>query len=190
MHRIFALIVTLLIVCGAEMAVAQTSISSAMRDTSIVSTDTGAFHMTKSPLTAVLLSAVLPGAGQVYLGQAWKLPIIYGLVGGFAYGVIIQNARYHWAIDSVNSEMAMAYGPDSSQAYQRSQAFASTREFYRNDRDKWWIYLGLTYIADIIDAYVASNLYDFDVSNPSPSMFQSFYDPVAKTVGMLFTLRF
>ena len=172
------------------MAVAQTTISSAMRDTSVVSTDTGAFHMAKSPLKAVLLSAILPGAGQVYLGQAWKLPIIYGLVAGFGWGVYIQNSRYHAMIDSVNIQTAMETGPDSTRAYNLAHAYANSREFYRNDRDKWWIYLGLTYIADILDAYVSANLYDFDVSNPAPSMFQSYYDPVAKTVGMLFTLRF
>jgi hypothetical protein len=138
MHRFATIILAVVLLIAASNAKSQT-VSSAMRDTSAVSADTGAFHMAKSPLKAVLLSAILPGAGQVYLGQTWKLPIIYGLVGGFAYGVIIQNARYHWAIDSVNSEMAKAYGPDSSQAYQRSQAFAATREFYRNDRDKWWL---------------------------------------------------
>lgn len=156
----------------------------------VVASDTGAFHMTKSPLEAVLLSAVFPGAGQVYLDQEWKLPILYGLVGGFAYGVIIQNLRYHWAIDSVNNEMAKAIGADSAQAYASSQSWASAREFYRNDRDKWWIYLGVTYIAQILDAYISANLYDFDVSNPSPSQLQSYYDPIDHSVGMRFTLHF
>ncbi len=63
-------------------------------------------------------------------------------------------------------------------------------EFYQNDRDKWWIYLGITYIAQILDAYIAANLYDFDVSNPSPSQFQSYYDPIDRSVGVRFTLRF
>ncbi len=186
MQRIVSLIVALSIVACANGAMAQTTITSSVRDTAQAGSDTGAFHMAKSPLEAVLLSAALPGAGQVYLGQTWKLPILYGLIGGFAYGVIIQNSRYHWAIDSVNSENAMMTSADTI----RANEFANVREFYRDDRDKWWIYLGLTYIAQILDAYIAANLYDFDVSNPSPSMFQSYFDPIGRTVGMLFTLHF
>ena len=43
------------------------------------------FKMKKSPTTAVLLSAVLPGAGQFYNESYWKIPIIGGLVGYFGY---------------------------------------------------------------------------------------------------------
>ncbi len=150
------------------------------------------FHMTKSPLEAVLLSAVVPGAGQVYLNQAWKLPIIYGLLAGFAYGVYIQNSRYHAAIDSANSELAMAHGPDSLQAYFSSQGWVNAREFYRNDRDKWWIYMGLTYVANVLDAYIAANLYDFDVSTPAGGNvpFRSYYDPLDGQVGISYTIHF
>ncbi len=144
------------------------------------------FHMTKSPLEAVLLSAVIPGAGQVYLDQAWKLPILYGLAGAFFYGAIVQNNRYHWAQDSVSNRYARLTATDSTWAH----AWESSREFYRDDRDKWWIYLGLTYIANLLDAYVSANLYDFDVSNPSPAPFESYYDPIERRVTLSYTLRF
>src|SRR5665213_959085 len=144
------------------------------------------FHMTKSPLEAVLLSSVLPGAGQVYLHQAWKVPIIYALAGGFFYGAIIQNNRYHWMIDSINKYYARGTSTDSNHA----QFFVSPREFYRNDRDKWWIYLGLAYIANVLDAYVSANLYDFDVSTPGSSPFESYYDPIDRRGGISFTLHF
>ena len=41
------------------------------------------------PNKALLLS-VLPGAGQVYNGQAWKVPIIYGAFAGVGY-LVYQN---------------------------------------------------------------------------------------------------
>jgi hypothetical protein len=186
MHRIAAIIVAVVTIACARESLAQTTITSSTRDTSQVGADTGTFHMAKSPLEAVLLSAAFPGAGQVYLGQAWKLPILYGLIGGFAYGVIIQNVRYHTSMDSINAENAKMTNADSN----RANEFVSPREFYRNDRDKWWIYLGITYIAQVLDAYIASNLYDFDVSDPAPSGFQSYYDPINRQVGMSFTLRF
>ena len=149
--------------------------------------DTGGFHMTKSPLEAVLLSTVLPGAGQVYLGQAWKLPILYGLGAAFGYfGVYTQNFRYHYTMDSINNDLTRPIKPDTTRANQ----LVSNREFYRDDRDKWWIYLALTYVANILDAYIAANLYDFDVSDPAPSLVQSYYDPVYRRVGLSFNIKF
>lgn len=142
--------------------------------------------MTKSPLEAVLLSAALPGAGQVYLHQAWKVPIIYALAGGFFYGALIQNFRYHEMIDSINERWSRRTSADSNYALR----FVSAREFYRNDRDKWWIYLGLAYIANILDAYVSANLYDFDVSTPGSSPFESYYDPIEGRGGISLTIHF
>ena len=39
-----------------------------------------------NPTKALLLSLV-PGAGQIYNGQAWKIPIIYAALGGVGYFV-------------------------------------------------------------------------------------------------------
>ncbi len=150
------------------------------------SEDTAAFHMTKSPLTAVLWSAILPGAGQVYLDQAWKVPIILGIAGGFTYGALIQNFRYAYEQDSVNIQYARRTALDTLYAHRSENA----REFYRDDRDKWWIYLGLTYIANLLDAYISANLYDFDVSNPSPSHMESYYDPIDRHWSCKLQIKF
>jgi hypothetical protein len=147
--------------------------------------DTGEFKMTKSPTMAVVLSAALPGAGQVYLAQVWKVPIIWALGGGFLYGALVQNSRYHqWADSTLAAEArADAYG---------ATIYANRREFYRDDRDKWWIYLGITYVANILDAYIAAHLYDFDVSNPTSTspLVQPMFDPITKRVGANIQLRF
>ncbi len=160
---------------------------SAVRDTIRGPADS-TFHMTKSPLEAILLSAAVPGAGQVYLHQAWKVPVIYALAGGFLYGALIQNFRYHEMIDSINERDARGTAADSAYA----NVFTSPREFYRNDRDKWWIYLGLVYVANLLDAYVSANLYDFDVSTPGGggSPFESYYDPFGGQFGISYTLHF
>jgi TM2 domain-containing membrane protein YozV len=162
---------------------AQSTVRAQAVDTANTANDTTAFHMTKSPLKAVLLSAIIPGAGQVYLDQAWKVPIIWGIAGGFLYGALIQNYRYHYTADSVNNQLARG---DTA----LSLIYTNVREFYRDDRDKWWIYVALTYIANLLDAYIAANLYDFDVSNPSPSPIGTYYDPLAHQWGVNFQLKF
>jgi hypothetical protein len=184
MHRLAGIILTVALLVGAGQACAQ-SIPSGHPDTTQVPVDSE-FHMTKSPLEAVLLSAALPGAGQVYLHQTWKVPIIYALAGGFLYGALIQNFRYHEMIDSINARQALGDTADILYA----QHFVGPREFYRNDRDKWWIYLGLAYIANVLDAYVSANLYDFDVSTPGSSPFESYYDPIERRGGISLILHF
>ncbi len=151
----------------------------------VATPDTGEFHMTKSPLTAVLLS-VIPGGGQVYLDQTWKVPIIWGLIGGFLYGEYIQNFRYHYTQDTITNAYARHTYADTLWAQENEPV----REFYRDDRDKWWIYIGLAYIANLLDAYIASHLYDFDVSNPSPSSVQSYYNSDRREYGLALRIRF
>ncbi len=48
----------------------------------------------KSPATAVILSAVVPGAGQIYTGRYWKVPIILGFAGYFAWEWVRMNDDY------------------------------------------------------------------------------------------------
>ena len=45
--------------------------------------------MQKSPWLAVGLSAVAPGAGQIYDAGYWKAPLIWGVGGLFLAGVAV-----------------------------------------------------------------------------------------------------
>jgi hypothetical protein len=40
-------------------------------------------------------SLILPGTAQIYNNQAWKLPVIYGTMGGFIGGAVAFNNKYH-----------------------------------------------------------------------------------------------
>lgn len=128
--------------------------------------DTAGFKMTKDPWLAFGLSAVIPGAGQVYLGQWYKAPLILAGFGGCIAAALIQNTRYQYTADSVTNQLARGDTYDATR-------YTSVREFYRDDRDRWYIYAGLVYIVNLLDAYIAANLYDFDVSDSSPHPYLS-----------------
>ncbi|MHC1737224.1 MAG: DUF5683 domain-containing protein [Ignavibacteriaceae bacterium] len=106
--------------------------------------------MTKSPWGAVARSAVIPGWGQLYNQSYWKIPIVWGVIGWFTYNWIQNNTDYE--------NYRNLYIADPSNSNKR------LREFYRDNRDLFAIYLGLTYVANLIDAYVDAHLFDFDVS--------------------------
>ncbi|MBM4160715.1 MAG: hypothetical protein FJ217_06420 [Ignavibacteria bacterium] len=114
----------------------------------------------KSPTTAVLLSAVLPGAGQIYTQRYWKVPIIVGFCGYFVYQWTKANDRYL----SARSKYTQSVERGESGG-QGSAQFLYERDFYRDERDKFAFYFALTYLLNIIDAYVGASLYTFDVGD-------------------------
>jgi hypothetical protein len=120
--------------------------------------DTTAFVMHKDPWLAIGLSAVLPGAGQVYNEQIWKAPIIFAAFGGCIYGALLQNHRMQYTQDSIDNQIARG-------DLEAASKYTSVRDFYRDDRDKFYIYAGLVYIANLLDAYISAHLFDFDVSD-------------------------
>lgn len=55
------------------------------------------FRITQDTISAgrhTIFSLVAPGFGQIYNRQAWKLPILYGGVGGFLAGGIIFHSKF------------------------------------------------------------------------------------------------
>lgn len=115
-----------------------------------------------SPKKAAWMSTIIPGLGQVYNDKYWKVPVIYAAGGACVY-FINQNGKlyreYKQAYnDFINGEIEQYKG------YDRKEELQTVKNYYRNNRDLSYILLGLTYIANILDASVDAHLYYFDVS--------------------------
>jgi len=115
-----------------------------------------------SPKKAAWMSAIIPGLGQVYNDKYWKVPVIYAAGGACVY-FINRNGdlyrEYKQAYnDFINGEIEQYKG------YDRKEELQTVKNYYRNNRDLSYILLGLTYIANILDASVDAHLYYFDVS--------------------------
>lgn len=108
-----------------------------------------AFIMQKSPWLAVLQSAVVPGLGQIYNESYIKAPIIWGTIAALAYGWIYNHDLYQ--------DNRTLYLETTNENYRR------LRNFYRDQRDLFTIYIGLVYLLNLVDAYVDAHLYDFNV---------------------------
>jgi hypothetical protein len=141
------------------------------------------FRMKKSPLTAVLLSAVLPGAGQIYNQSYWKAPIIMGLVGYFGYEYFRQNNLYKDYRDRYN-ESQTEINPEGD------PELKSLREFYRNQRDNFVWYFMIVYVINLADAYIDAHLFDFDVKDEKLSAFGTRNGKTDRTYRLKFHLKF
>lgn len=119
-----------------------------------------------SPATATILSAVVPGLGQVYNGSYWKLPIIYGGMATLYYVIDFNNrgynrfrSAYFIRIDdnpATTDEFDGLLSEDGLKYYVTA---------YRRNRDLSYIGLAAFYILNVIDANVDAHLFDWDISD-------------------------
>lgn len=144
-----------------------------MDSTFLFMQDTAVFFDSQSqidPLKAALYSAILPGLGQAYNGQHWKIPLIYG--GGIAFFHFIrQNHRYYnqfrsakLALSGIGSVTATnPFEPYAPGVY-ASSAIDRNTERYRRDRDYLMILAGVFYLLNIAEAHIAAHLKEFDIN--------------------------
>ena len=107
------------------------------------------FQMQKSPWGAVGRSAILPGWGQYYDENYWHIPVIWGLLGWFGSQWILNNNNYK------------TYRDNFIQTEDRFDK--AKRDFYRDQRDQFTIYIAITYLLNLVDAFVGAQLFDFSV---------------------------
>jgi len=113
----------------------------------------------KSTVLAILLSAVLPGAGQVYTERYVSIPVIWGFGYYFGSQVFQLDDKYK----DYRSRYEASVIADTLNGTGDLQ-LRSIRDFYRDERDEFAVYLGMTYLLNLVDAYVGAALYGFDVS--------------------------
>jgi hypothetical protein len=114
--------------------------------------------LTKSPTTAVVYSLCLPGLGQYYTANYWKIPLFTGTCAVAAWQFFRNNADFQ--ATSVQYDAAVAAGDASSVT---NQLFAR-REAFRDRRDISGVIFLVAYGLAAVDAFVGAHLYDFDVS--------------------------
>ena len=117
-----------------------------------------------NPTKALLLS-LIPGAGQIYNGHAWKIPIIYGALGGVGYFVydnytnmVAFKKEYLQRVnEGVRSLEGYTNYPDMS-IYNMYQS-------YNKNFQLFVIITAAVYGLNLIDAYVFGHLYDFQIDD-------------------------
>jgi len=116
-------------------------------------------YKTKSPTGAIIRSLVLPGWGQIYVESYWKAPIFFGAAAGLTY-LIFWNDDQYTIKKNLYSKMQSENPNDPMLPIVKS-----SREYYRDNRDKSAFFLVGVYILAAVDSYVGAHLYDFDVSD-------------------------
>lgn len=131
---------------------------------------------TVDPIRAMWLAMVFPGAGQMYNGKFWKLPIIYGGYLGCVYalnwnGQMLKDytqAYLDIMDDDPNTDSYMKmlpFGYNISGKEERfKEIFKNKKNYYRKYRDMSILAFAGVYLISVIDAYVDAELSCFDIS--------------------------
>ena len=120
----------------------------------------------KSPKTASILSAVLPGAGQVYNQKYWKVPVVYAALGTTVYFIDFNTKKYR---TFRNEYVARLDGdasttPSAEYASLDDSQIETAKVYYKRMLDISYASLGIVYLLNIVDASVDAHLFTFDVS--------------------------
>lgn len=113
-----------------------------------------------------LLLSLLPGAGQIYNGQAWKVPVIYGAFAGMGYFIHYYYSRATMFKDEYLYRINHNDTPDLADyaSYPTSNIYSLYNSYDRNFQLMVIITVGI-YALNLIDAYVFGHLYDFQIDD-------------------------
>lgn len=124
------------------------------------------------PKKATLLALMLPGAGQIYNRRWWKLPLVYGGLGGVGYGLFRYQTLYRQYVDGKNqyldSNPRIAFSDLEGDNVSLETSIENIQRgivFYRRNRDTFIAYTALIYGVTVLDALVDAHLRDFDIGD-------------------------
>jgi hypothetical protein len=165
-----------------------------------------------SPHKATFYSAIFPGLGQIYNKKYWKLPIVYGAIGGLGYAIHFNSTNYQKYKNAYRDFLIQDPGntsylevlpvtltmeeieanPNLSSWFRN--ALEKKRDYYKRYRDLSYIGMAAIYVLNMIDATVDAHFYNFDVSDDLSMKIQPVileHDPVkGNSFGIQLALQF
>ena len=135
--------------------------------------DTLSMYSKHSPAKAAMMSAVLPGLGQIYNKKYWKIPIVYAAIGISAERFLTfqnQYTRYRRAYVEYNDKddytnYHLTLFPQGTPPDKMSQIITRNKDKLRTWRDWSIIAVVASYALNIIDANVDAHLMDFSLDD-------------------------
>ena len=131
-----------------------------MVEADTVEVDTTYWH--HSPRKAAMLSAVLPGSGQIYNRKFWKVPIVYLGMGGLVYGSIWNTQQYNKYFDKYKFMSETGTDPYEGQSLQLVELY---KDYHLRTKNLLIIFSVGFYALQIVDANVDAHLLDYDISD-------------------------
>ena len=126
------------------------------------------------PRKATIRSAIIPGWGQAYNREYWKIPIVYGALAIPVATYLYNNKWYKKTKFAYEAKFKASINPndtadlaliDPQIASLSIGSLQSYRSIFRRDRDFSVLWFLILWGVNVVDATVFAHLKEFDVSD-------------------------
>lgn len=159
--------------------------------------------LSHSPQKATIRSAILPGWGQAYNHQYWKIPIIYAAIGT-TVGLFIYNlknyktTKYAYTVayniqngkDTIGSPTYNAVDDNLKPIIDFPEALRTYRNSFRQNMDYSALFFLIAWGLNVADATVFGHLKNFDIDDNLSLKLVPKYSPFSRTTGISLILCF
>ena len=186
-----------------KKALATTALFPAKKDTVLVKDTTPAKTIVKkdtvakhNPRIATRRSALIPGWGQAYNKEYWKIPIAYGIIAIPTVLYFYNNSYYKKTKFAYEARFKEANGDNSDVKFIDDQlknlsitSLQSYRNAFRRDKDYAILWFLLAWGLQVADATVFAHLKQFDVSDDLSMSVTPLFNPHTRTPALGLTLN-
>ena len=117
------------------------------------------------PKKSLIYSLVLPGLGQVYNRRWWKVPLVFGAIGGMVYAIDYNSRTYRDLRDALNLKRIDQPHQYSGTSIDNVQSLENLRDRFDKNRQLSYIGLVVVYGLQAIEAFVDGHLINFDMED-------------------------
>lgn len=150
------------------------------------------------PHIATRRSAIIPGWGQAYNHEYWKIPLVYGILAIPTVLYFYNNSYYKKTKFAYEARYKALYGNDTTDLARIAPelknldiiSLETYRNSFRRDRDYSILWFLAAWGLQVADATVFAHLRDFDVSDDLSMQVHPSFNPFTKTPALTLNLNF
>ncbi len=142
-----------------------------------------------NPKRAGLYSAIVPGLGQFYNRQYWKVPIVYAGLGVAVYFISDNLTHYQSYRKAYISRFNTIYYTDQYANIYSKDQLNQLQSDYKKYLDLSILLTGVGYTLQVIEAMTGAHLKNFDISRDISFQMMPVVQPEGLGLGMVMHIR-
>ena len=142
-----------------------------------------------NPKKAGLYSSIVPGLGQLYNREYWKIPLVYVAMGVTAYVFINNYNNYHSYYTAYIGRINNPYPTDKYVTIYTTDQLNQLQNDYNRYLDLTVLVGTLEYAVQILDAITSAHLKNFDISRDISLRMLPVPTPVGLGLGLVINFK-
>jgi len=138
-----------------------------------------------NPKKAGLYAALLPGMGQIYNRQYWKLPLVYGGLAMAGYMVAYNSKEYNTYRKAYIGRINNPNPTDEFVTVYNQEQLKFIQDEKNRSLNMSVLFASVGYLVQILDAITAAHLRNFDISRDISMQMRPVVTPLGGGIGLV-----